>query len=73
MSSDRGFSAPAGTDPAIVQKIGDAVEQAMQDPEFLETAENLNLILQYMGPEEYSEYLYQYREDLQKIYDSNPW
>lgn len=73
MSSDRGFSAPAGTDPAIVQKIADAVEQAMQDPEFQQAADNLNLITKFMGPDEYSAYLYDYRENLQKIYDENPW
>ena len=73
MSSDRGFSAPAGTPKEIVQKIADAVEQAMQDPGFIEAAENLSILTEFMGPDEYQAYLEDYREDLQAIYDENPW
>ena len=73
MSSDRGFSAPAGTPKEIVEKFAGAVEQAMKDPEFIKVAEKLNLLLKFMGPEEYSKYLYDYRENLKKIYAENPW
>ena len=73
MSSDRGFSAPAGTPSEIINKMAKAVEDTLNNPEFIEKAEKLNLLIKFMGPEEYKEYLYEYRDNLQKIYDSNPW
>jgi tripartite-type tricarboxylate transporter receptor subunit TctC len=34
-----------------------AVEQSMKDPKFIETANILNCILKFMGPDEYKSYL----------------
>jgi tripartite-type tricarboxylate transporter receptor subunit TctC len=73
MSSDRGFSAPAGTPKEIVDKFASAVEQAIKDPEFIKRAEKLNLLIKFMGPDEYAQYLRDYRENLKQVYAENPW
>ena len=43
------------------------------DPEFLEKAEKAYQLIKFMGPEEYKEYLYSVRDQVQAIYDENPW
>ncbi|NMB15476.1 MAG: tripartite tricarboxylate transporter substrate binding protein, partial [Firmicutes bacterium] len=71
--SARGFSAPAGTPQEILDKMAAAVAEALQDPEFLEKAEKAYQLIKFMGPEEYKEYLYSVRDQVQAIYDENPW
>ncbi|MGI6037757.1 MAG: tripartite tricarboxylate transporter substrate binding protein [Limnochordia bacterium] len=71
--SARGFSAPAGTPREIVEKMAAAVEQAMQNPDFLKKAEEAFLLLKFMGPDEYQAYLFEVRDTIQALYDQNPW
>ena len=53
---------PAGVDEEIVKKLSDAISQAMEDPECINTMENLNLIVDFKGYEEYTEELYNMRD-----------
>lgn len=73
MSSDRGFAVPAGTDMAIVNKIADAIEQTMANPEFQQKAADLKLLLNYRGPDEFKAYIEDYSVSMQALYDSDPW
>lgn len=71
--SDRGFAAPAGTPPEILEALSSAIEQALQDPEFLEAAERQFLPLNYMGTEEYAAYLANLNEQIGQLWETNPW
>ncbi|HPU62443.1 MAG TPA: tripartite tricarboxylate transporter substrate binding protein [Bacillota bacterium] len=66
--SARGISFPAGTPKEIVDKMANAVKEALENPEFLEKAKAANLLIKYMGPEEYTEYLYGLRDVLTELY-----
>ena len=69
----RGMAAPAGTPDEIIQILADAMEQAVNDPEFLEDAARQNLPLDFMGPEEYQAEIDRQQEFYQEQYDINPW
>lgn len=69
----RGFSAPAGTPPEYIQKLADAVAVAMESEAFKQAAANQSLTLRYMGPEEYTAFLQGMRDDLQALFDEQPW
>lgn len=63
----RGVLMPAGVDEEIVKKLSDAIGQALQDPECIETMENLDLIVDFKGYEEYTEELYKMRDIYEEI------
>jgi tripartite-type tricarboxylate transporter receptor subunit TctC len=51
-ASSRGFVAPAGTDPAIVKKLQDAIKAATQDQEYLDRAKQVSQSITYSTPEQ---------------------
>jgi tripartite-type tricarboxylate transporter receptor subunit TctC len=52
MSSERGFAAPHGTDPAIVAKLDKAIAESLKDPEFIASASADAPVLSYLpGPQ----------------------
>ncbi|QJP14054.1 tripartite tricarboxylate transporter substrate binding protein [Starkeya sp. ORNL1] len=51
-ASSRGLIAPAGTDPAIIKKLQDAVKQATQMPEYVERAKQVSQNVTYSTPED---------------------
>ncbi len=53
----RGIAAPAGVPDEYIKKLEDAIEKAVNDPEFLEKAKTQNLPLNYIGSEEYKKVL----------------
>ncbi len=53
----RGLALPKGVDPAIKAKLVEAFTAAEQDPEFVKTAESLNLNLAYENSEEFGAFL----------------
>ena len=55
--SSRGFAAPPGTPKEIVEKMSDAVRQVFEDPNFIKVAEERNITLRYMGPDEYAKFM----------------
>ena len=60
----RGLAVPKGVDPAIKQILVDAFTKAEEDPEFIKTAQELNLSLAYMAPEEFGAFLKQNYEEV---------
>lgn len=52
-----GFYAPAGTDPAIVARLGEASRQALQDPMVRQRLEQIGSIAVGSTPEEFSPWL----------------
>jgi tripartite-type tricarboxylate transporter receptor subunit TctC len=58
-ASSRGLIVPAGTNPAIVAKLRDAIKTAAADPEYLATAKKMSQATRYVPPEDV-------RADIQK-------
>lgn len=71
--SDRGFAAPAGTPDAIIETMEDAIAKTLQDPEFLKTAEEQNLPLNYMDTEAYTTYLTDLNARIGSLWEASPW
>lgn len=57
MSLVRGYVAPAGTDPEIIEILGDAFEAASNDQEFIDSIRNIGSEVNFMGPEDYRAHL----------------
>jgi len=55
--ADRGFVLPAGVDPAVYDKIVAAFMAATQNPEFVEKMQALGQAVNYMGGQEYQDYV----------------
>jgi len=53
----RGLALPRGVDPAIRNTLVTAFSAAMQDPAFVTTARNMNLNLQFLGPNDFRTFL----------------
>lgn len=53
----RGLAAPKGTPPEAVKKLHDAFRQAMDDPAFRKSAQDMAVTLHYLGPEEFGRYM----------------
>ena len=53
----RGISLPKGVDPAIRETITKAFTAAMEDPQFVSTAKNMNLNLAFQSSAEFTEFL----------------
>ncbi len=60
---------PAGTDPAIVDKMYKAVLQIFEEPGFKETAANLGLTLDPIGPEECDKHIKDSTEKAKRFYE----
>lgn len=57
MSTWSGIFAPAGTSPAIIDRVDAAVRAALRDPEMLERLASLGNEPYYAGPEEFSDFI----------------
>ncbi|MGR3272686.1 tripartite tricarboxylate transporter substrate binding protein [Thalassococcus profundi] len=73
MGSDRGIGAPAGIPEEALNALQDAIAKTIEDPEFLEAAENQKLPLAYRDAAGFQDYLGSLGENLQQIWDENPW
>lgn len=56
-NSSRGFAAPAGLDPAVKEKLVDAFEKAITNPEHIEKMKDMGLEVVFMKGEEYKNLL----------------
>lgn len=56
-ASGRGVVAPKGTDPEIIDYLHNLLKEAMETENHIEQAENINLPLRYMGPEEFKDFI----------------
>ncbi|MZP42017.1 tripartite tricarboxylate transporter substrate binding protein [Heliobacterium gestii] len=63
----RGFSVPAGTDPAIVKKLRDGFRNICKDPEYLKDMERIGQPAEYLSGEEFAAYCDQYDDDAKKL------
>ncbi|MZP30599.1 tripartite tricarboxylate transporter substrate binding protein [Heliobacterium undosum] len=59
----RGFSVPAGTDPAIVRTLREGFRNICKDPEYLKDMERIGQPAEYMSGEEFTAYCDQYYEE----------
>ncbi|WP_146339435.1 tripartite tricarboxylate transporter substrate binding protein [Nesterenkonia sp. NBAIMH1] len=57
LTVDRGFFAPEGTPEEHIEIIAEAIETAVNNPEFQEDVENLGSYSDYLGPEDYQAHL----------------
>lgn len=56
-ASGRGVVAPKGTDPEVIDYIHEVLKEAMESEEHIKQAENIDLPLKYMGPEEFKDFI----------------
>jgi len=52
-----GVGAPAGLDPAIAKKLGEALAKAVQSKEFQEACDRIDAPVLYLNPEQYRAYI----------------
>ena len=71
--SMRGLAAPAGTPPAVLARLAEAVRKAMADPEFLQAAQQQQLPLRFLGPDEHRSLLETMRETYARMWAQHPW
>ncbi|WP_185907967.1 tripartite tricarboxylate transporter substrate binding protein [Psychrobacillus soli] len=71
--SMRGIAAPKGVSKEQVEFLADALKKTMEDEEFIKKATEMALPLDYMGPEEYKEFLENYNDELVEEFERNPW
>lgn len=73
-ASGRGVVAPKGTDPEIIEKLHEILKEAMESEEHIEQAQNMDLPLRYMGPEEFGKFIEEQdkeNKELAEILDLN--
>jgi putative tricarboxylic transport membrane protein len=51
------FAAPKGTPPAIINKLDEAFRRAMDDPEFIQAMDKLEIVVGYRNSEDLKKYL----------------
>ncbi|MBL6455495.1 tripartite tricarboxylate transporter substrate binding protein [Belnapia sp. T6] len=71
--SMRGMAAPAGLPPAVLQRLSEAVQRVVENPEFQASAIQQALPLRFLGPEPYLAELTALREKYQKLWSRHPW
>ncbi len=67
MSINRGYVAPEGTDPAIIEKLAASFEETANDPAYIEAVQNVGTEVDFMGPEEYRTHLEEQDEIISEI------
>lgn len=67
MSINRGYVAPEGTDPAIIEKLAEAFEATAQNQEYIDAVGNVGSSVNFMGPDEYGAYLDEQNELISEI------
>jgi tripartite-type tricarboxylate transporter receptor subunit TctC len=69
VSSDKGLAAPKNTPPEYIQRLSDAVFEAMNDPEFLKESDRIMLtpVIDFLNPFEFRKYLLNQVETYEKI------
>lgn len=70
--SSRGFIAPAGIPDAAYKKLVAVFADVVKDPKFLEAAKG-QLLLNYMGADDYGKYLNQVKDTAVSVFANNPW
>lgn len=71
--TDRGLAAPAGIPPAVMERLSDALASALRDPEFVATARERGMALNYMTSADFRAHLVTQREAIATLWRTNPW
>ncbi|BCV25908.1 tripartite tricarboxylate transporter substrate binding protein [Gelria sp. Kuro-4] len=66
----RGIAAPAGTPQEVIDKVAEAIQEALENPEHQKKMEELGLALKYMDGDEYQGFL---KAQEQRIKDLMGW
>jgi tripartite-type tricarboxylate transporter receptor subunit TctC len=69
----RGVAGPAGMPEEAAKAIEEALQKVMDDPEFQAKAADMQLPLEFMGSEEYKEFLEEMDKDLRTEWEKSPW
>ncbi len=69
----RGLAAPRGIDPKHLALLSEAMRKTFDDPEFKKRARELNLPLDYMGPEDFRKKLAELDAFYRAEFAANPW
>ncbi|MEI6877234.1 MAG: tripartite tricarboxylate transporter substrate binding protein [Spirochaetota bacterium] len=69
----RGLAAPKGVDPKILKLLADAMKKTFEDPEFQAKAKEMNLPLDYLGPDDFMAKLKSLDVFYRAEYAKNPW
>jgi tripartite-type tricarboxylate transporter receptor subunit TctC len=69
----RGLAAPAGIGPEKIKILADAMEKTFADPEFRKAAAEMQLPLDYIGPDAYMEMLRGFDKFYREEFTKNPW
>jgi len=71
--SMRGIAAPAGVPRPILDRLAQAVQRAVEDPDFQKTAQQQNLPLRVLGPDAYRTELLALKAQYEKLWAAHPW
>ena len=71
--SDRGFALPAGVDQAVYDRWVEAMDNCINNPEFVEAVEALGQAVNYIGGEEYTAYAKEQEQQMAKFSDILGW
>ncbi|WP_207539314.1 tripartite tricarboxylate transporter substrate binding protein [Sabulicella rubraurantiaca] len=69
----RGLAAPAGTPPAVLERLANAVRKAMDDPDFKQAATQQQLPLRFLDPDQHRTVLMAMRESYTRMWQQHPW
>jgi tripartite-type tricarboxylate transporter receptor subunit TctC len=73
VGASRGIAAPKGLPAEIVAKLEKAVDLALKDPEYLETAKKAEIPLQYLPAAQFKSFLDRATADLEATWKATPW
>jgi tripartite-type tricarboxylate transporter receptor subunit TctC len=71
--SQRGLAAPAGVPEEILDRLSEAVERALNNPEFVEDARRTYLPLRYIPRQQYIEFLQEQDRVFRELWEEDPW
>jgi tripartite-type tricarboxylate transporter receptor subunit TctC len=71
--SMRGLAAPAGVAPAVLTRFSDVVRKVMEDAEFKRLAEQQQLPLRYLDPDQHRAALVALSETYRRLWAQHPW
>jgi tripartite-type tricarboxylate transporter receptor subunit TctC len=73
VGASRGIAAPKGLPADIVAKLEKAVDLALKDPEYLDTAKKAEIPLQYLPADQFKAFLDRATSDLEATWKATPW
>ncbi|MCB8889508.1 Bug family tripartite tricarboxylate transporter substrate binding protein [Vreelandella malpeensis] len=73
MISSRGVGLPAGVDPAIVERLSEALANIANDEAFIARNHELYTEVNYMSTQDFTQYIEGLQADYQTMWDESPW